>query len=339
MTHSGDSEYKEKAKSKCKDIVFWLYLVVIDSNTIEAVPSMACNSERLADALKSAAQKCLSTRKEVEESISSQVEKSLKRPVEVLAESSSSSSELMEKIVQIQNSNVDKSAKLFKQIPSKYQNIILVVSSMGEATELEYNGEAAEVFKCSNTLHAQVMLNSLLETEGIGVSISPAVTTTLLYGSFLWKNSFSPSGFAASVLTSESIFCSDTLHEGIILDYSTKFDMSNASLSKLTKSLVLYPTEFEEMIQRLKAIYALSVFFFKRNSYLSQGLRRVVKFCEENKMLLHSRIYTDKKFIAKFICTVDERIYLWLKECSSKDIVLETNLTLEEFSSLLQLIN
>ena len=25
--HSGDNEHKEKAKSKCKDIVFWLYLV------------------------------------------------------------------------------------------------------------------------------------------------------------------------------------------------------------------------------------------------------------------------------------------------------------------------
>ena len=66
------------------------------------------------------------------------------------------------------------------------------------------------------------MLNSLLETEGIECSVSAAVATTLLYGSFLWKDSLSPSGFAASVLTSEGVLRSDTLHEGMVLDFLDK---------------------------------------------------------------------------------------------------------------------
>ena len=45
--------------------------------------------------------------------------------------------------------------------------MILVASSVGEVTNPEYNADATEFFKCSNNLNAQVMLNSLLEAEGI----------------------------------------------------------------------------------------------------------------------------------------------------------------------------
>lgn len=334
--HNGDNDYKEKARAKCKDLVFWLYLVSTDNAAIKAVPTAACNSEKLASLMLSTSTKCLKTTKEAETSILAQVEKTLKRPFEVLAATSSSTSEFMEKLTQLQKSNSDKSSKSFKKIPVKYQNMILVASSIGEITELEYSADAAEFFKCSNALHAQVMLNSLFETENVEVSVSPAVATTLLYGGFLWKNAFSPSGFAASVLSSESIFRTDTIHEGMVLDYSTKFDMSNASLDKLTKTQVLYPSEVEDLIQRLKGISTLADFFFKKNGYLSQGLRKLVNFCSENKMLLRTRNHMDRKFIAKFICAIDERIYFWLKQCSSKEIVLDTDLSLIEFSSMIQ---
>jgi hypothetical protein len=73
------------------------------------------------------------------------------------------------------------------------------------------------------------MLNSLIESENMDCSVSSAVTSTLMFGSFLWKDSVSPSGFASAVLSSENFIWSDTLHEGMILDYATKFDMSETS--------------------------------------------------------------------------------------------------------------
>ena len=57
-----------------------------------------------------------------------------------------------------------------------------------------------------------------------------------MYGSFLCANSLTPSGFAASVITSEDIMRMDTLYEGMILDYSTKFEMSSSAIEKLTKT-------------------------------------------------------------------------------------------------------
>ena len=78
-TYASNSDYKEKAKSKCKDILFWLYLVSKDSNAIDATLVMACRSPKLSELLKSFEEKSFSKiEKSVEHSISSHVENSLK---------------------------------------------------------------------------------------------------------------------------------------------------------------------------------------------------------------------------------------------------------------------
>ena len=51
-------------------------------------------------------------------------------------------------------------------------------------------------------------------------------------------------------------------------------------------------------------------------------------------MILQKHIHLDSKFIAKLICAVDERIYLWLKQCGSHSAVTNTDHLLVEFSSL-----
>ena len=68
--------------------------------------------------------------------------------------------------------------------------MILVASSVGEITEVDYKAKAVKLFKCSNNINAQVMLNIQFEIEGIECSVSSAVTATLLYGIFLWKIHF-----------------------------------------------------------------------------------------------------------------------------------------------------
>ena len=332
--HSGDNDYKEKAKSKCKDIVFWLYLVFVDSPEIKPVQVSSCTNETMVSALNDISHSCLSNSKNVSDIISSQVERSLKRPFEVLASSSASTIEFMERLTQLQSAASEKSSKSFNKLPAKYQQMILVASSVGELTLTEYDADAKEFFKSSNNLNAQILLNSKLETEGIEVSVSPAMTTALLVGSFLWKNPVSPSGFASSVLISEGVLCSDTLHEGMILDLSTKHEVSTEALTKLKKTQVKFPSDTEGLIHRIRGITTLANYFFKKSSYLSQGLAHLVKFCEENRMLIKTRIHLEPKFIAKFLCAVDERIFLWLKQCGVKTNVLDTDINLISFVNL-----
>ena len=336
--HANDTTYEDKARAKCKDILFWLYLVSSGNAAIDAVPVTGCNNEKVAEELKNVSSKALKpkTTSDPSTSISAQVERLLKCPFEVLATSASSTSDFMEKLTQLQNQSSEKSSKSFKKIPTKYQNMILVAASVGEITVLDYDADAVEFFKCSNNLNAQVMLNSLLETEGIDCSISSAVTASLLYGSFLWKDALSPSGLAAAVISSEGIFRSDTLHDGMVLDYATRYDMSASSLTKLTKTQVAFPADTEELIHRLKALHVLAQFFFKRSGYMSQGLQKLINFCVSNRMLIKTRIHLDSRFIAKMICAVDERIYLWLKQCSSQASVVDTDLELMNFSQISQ---
>ena len=338
--HVDDTEF-DNAKTKCKDLLSWLFLVINGSDAIEAVPAMNCNSDKIVSALQHITDSCLQA-KEVPQAnnILAQVEQSLKRPFEVLAASSSSTSDFMEKLTQLQSQNNEKSTKSFRKIPSKYQNMILVASSVTEVTCLDYDADGVEFFKSSSCVNAQVMLNSLLESENIECSVSSAMTATLQYGSFLWKDPLSPSGFSACVLSSEdSIFRSDTLHDGMILDYATKFEMSEASISKLTKTQVLFPVDIDELIHRLRGIQILASFFFKINGFLSQGLKKVVNFVTDNKQMMKTRIFLDPKFITKFLCSIDERIYLWLKDCSLHSSVVNTNLALIDFTSLLNDVN
>ena len=76
--HAGDNAYTEKAKSKCKDILLWLFLVCSDSDQIKPTPVSGCNSEALAEAMKSLSNDTLSPSTNFLDIVSSHVEKSLK---------------------------------------------------------------------------------------------------------------------------------------------------------------------------------------------------------------------------------------------------------------------
>ena len=81
--------------------------------------------------------------------------------------------------------------------------MLLVASSIGQAIPSKLEDGAMEFFSQANSVHAQLMLNSILENARLQVSLSPALATLLLSGSFLWSNPITPSGLASSVLTTE----------------------------------------------------------------------------------------------------------------------------------------
>ena len=84
------------------------------------------------------------------------------------------------------------------------------------------------------------------------------------------------------VIISKDIIFNNSLHEGILLDFFTKHKISKASLSKLTKSQVIYPTSIELMIKRVDAILAFLEMLFTVKSYLYQGLNHFNNLCRTN---------------------------------------------------------
>ena len=125
----------------------------------------------------------------------------LKKPLELIGTSMTSQQDFLRQLTTMQAASSDKSSRLFKELPPKYQNMMLVASSTGEVTEVEINDQASALFKCSNLLNANIMLYSVLEAERVECSIYNAVTTAFMHSSFLMDKRF------------------DTIWFGLLCDY------------------------------------------------------------------------------------------------------------------------
>ena len=337
--NSTDTNYVDKAKQKCKDILFWIYLASKNDETIQPIPTTTNMNRRIKKTLEDIEESCLLTRNKttnnnLDENFAAALGNHLKRPLEIIATSNTTQSDLLRSFQTQHEKANDKSSKSFTKLPNEYQNMLLVASSQGEVTAMEINEQAKAFFKCSNNLNANIMLNSLLETSGIDCSVSTAMTQALMCGCFLWRNALTPSGFAASVIVSQDNLRMDTLHEGMVLELSTKFEMSAASLEKLTKTTIRYPTTIEGLIERLRALKTLSSFFFNDLSHVAQGLTSLTLKCMDNKALLRARAMVDDEFISKLICCVDDRLYQWLKECSRATYAKDTTIELTNFGEI-----
>ena len=128
-----------------------------------------------------------------------------------------------------------------------------------------------------------------------------------------------PSGLSASVISTKDIISNNSLYEGIVLDYSIKYKI----------------TDIETTIQRLDALVALSELFFGETSYLSKGLDELVYKCKRNKILLKQKLCLDEMFIPKLLHAVDDRVNQWLFQCCQEESVRETTLELVRFSDLI----
>ena len=162
------------------------------------------------------------------------------------------------------------------------------------------------------------------------------MTTSLWYGSLLWTNSVTPSGLACCVIPSEYCLRGDTLHDGLVLDYSTRFEINEKALEKLTSTQVRFPSDIEDTIERIRALHMLCQMLFGKCSLPAQGLRGLVNRCRDNKRLLKVQHHLDNEFIPKFMCSIDHRLYQWLCQCSRASTVDETSITLFTFASLFE---
>ena len=332
----GDEELKTvtKAEDSCEDILHWLYLVT--KGKINSTPTVGCSIREVRKHFKNLDKMVgLSKQDSSQKQINVDLPASIQKPLEIIAASSSTTQDFLSKLTQIQANSQDKSSNSFGKLSDKIQKIFLVASSQGSVVPTNLNEDASAFFKMQNFSKAQQYLESYLETEGIECSIPTAVANLWHQGCILWSNPITPSGLAASVISSKDLMFNDSIHEGILLDFSTKHEISKSSLTKLTKTQVMYPSSIELMIERLQAVLAITNLFFTENSYLSKGLNHLLTMCISNKTLLRTKLFLDKLFIAKFIFLVDDRINKWLSECGRVKTVDETSIELVDFATII----
>ena len=313
--HKDDADFKEKAAIKCKLLLHWLYVASRDDaeNSIAQIHFSICTNEGIMARMKDFEKKHFSHN----ENQHTQVTQALVAPLEQLAASSKTTQETLLKMSSTQDktSASSSSEKSFAKIPESYRNMLLNASSVGEARPSALTEEAMDFFKQPGIKQAHIHLNSLLDGKGIRVSIPHSVVNALFCGAFKWSNLATPSGFAASVLETESYLRNDVLRDAMVLEASTKFEISNEYVEKLTKTSIQFPTTSEDLIERFKAMRELSSFFFPVESYISQFYIQLANWNLRYRRIIDLRVAMDAKFIAKFLVATDNRVNMFLEEC------------------------
>ena len=98
----------------------------------------------------------------------------------------------------------------------------------------------------------------------------------------------------------------------MVLDLSTKFEMSSASLEKMTKTQIKFPVDIDGFIDRIRVLQVLVEFLFGPRSFGAQGLIGLSNKFLDNKTTLKVKAAQDSNFIAKYLCCIDDRLYQWL---------------------------
>ena len=207
--HKDDDEFKEKAATKCKQLLHWLFVAMKDDDEsgIAQIQFAICMNETIMERMKMFEATNLTQTNNPQ----LQVTQALVATLAQLAASSKTTQEALLKMLAIQEKGPSASAseKSFAKIPESYRNMLLNASSIGEARPSKLIDEAMEFFKLSDIRQAHIHLNSVLDSKGVRVSIPHLVINTLYCGAFKWSNLATPSGFAASVLEMESYLRND----------------------------------------------------------------------------------------------------------------------------------
>ena len=83
------------------------------------------------------------------------------------------------------------------------------------------------------------------------------------------------------------------------------------------------------MTERFSALKLIASFFFGEVTVLPQSLTALTNWCEDNIALLKTRLMLDPSFLTKFMMSIDDRIYQWLKQCcKATSIGVKTELDL-----------
>ena len=122
-------------------------------------------------------------------------------------------------------------------------------------------------------MKAQQFLESLLESRNAKYIIQTDVAKLWLNGCFLWLNPLTPFGLAAFIISAKDIIFNNSIHEGILLNFSTKYEISKSSLSKLTKTQIMYPSSIELARERLEAL----VDFYRTIIYREMSFDRMMR--------------------------------------------------------------
>ena len=69
----------------------------------------------------------------------------------------------------------------------------------------------------------------------------------------------------------------------MVLDVSTRFDISEKCVTKFTETTIIFPGNCEDMIERFKAMKVLADYFFGSDNIITQAYTSLTNWCSDNR--------------------------------------------------------
>ena len=119
----GNADYTNKAKQKCKDILYWLYLSSKADSPVKSIPTTVSKSRRIRDKLIEVTSTCIkgnttSNTTTGTAEFANAIGNHLKRPLKIIATSNTTQSDILRSFQVQHERNNDKSSRSFTKLPS-----------------------------------------------------------------------------------------------------------------------------------------------------------------------------------------------------------------------------
>ena len=317
-------EYPAKAKDKCLQFVNWMYVATLEDSPIDNMTTELSEDDDIITDYEGITNQILGGRTPPSD-INPNSLNNHSHLMDSLAVSQITTQESLQTFIESTKERSERSSKSLYKLAPSYKRMLLVAGSIGEAILDKIADEGMEFYSQPNEKSALIYLNRMMENHSCRAQVPVAMATQLYHGALRWESTNKPSGLSACCLEYLEIDRRDILMTGLVIDLSTKFEMTQKTIDKLTKSHVLLPTSTDDLIERVKGLGLISTTLWGDNSRLPHQLHDLVKFISHERLTIASQEATSPNYIAKIMVAIDFRVNKWLLSCQKATHGRDTN--------------
>ena len=329
-----NDEFSEKAKDECLQFIQWLYAATLDESPIEGIITELCEDEIILKKYEGITAVITGTQQQATPAASFAPQNF---QTEAMVVSQIATQEALQNMLSFQKEKAKVNKSIFKLAPMQ-RKMLQVAGSTGEAISETIAESGMEFYSSANEKQAIIYMNSVLEQHNINVTVPAAMVNQLLHGALRWESQSKPSGLAACCLEIIEVERRETLNESLVIDLTTRFAMTPETIEKLTKSHVVLPKTTDDLIERLRALGIISVMLWGESARIPKQLAPFVQWLRTEQLTIASREVNKPGYIAQIMVSIDYRINLWLKSCTTATTGIDTADFHIDFSDMIRSI-
>ena len=320
--NTDNEDFPEKAKDECLQFIQWLYTATFENSPIEVIVTELCEDETILQKYEGITAVITGTQQQVTTSpLANQI----------------ATQEAIQSMLAFQKEKAKVNKSIFKLAPMQTR-MLQVAGSVGEAISENIAKAGMEFYSSTNEKSAIIYMNTVLEQHDLRVQAPAAMVIFLFHGALRWESQSKPSGLAACCLELIEFERKEKLNEGLVIDLNTRFSMTSEIVEKITNSHVILPKKTDDLIERLRALGIITVMLWGEAARIPKQLSPFVQWLKAEQLTIANRESNTPGYIAQIMVSIDYRINLWLKSCTTAKTGTDTADFHIDFSDMMRSI-